>query len=57
VAFGPHSSTILTVDDANNIRIWDTCTDCQDTAALMALAKTHATRQLTPIERHLYHVS
>jgi WD40 repeat protein/DNA-binding SARP family transcriptional activator len=54
VAFGPSSDRIATLDYAGTIRIWDACTDCETPAALLALAKQHVTRQLTPIERQTF---
>lgn len=57
VWFGPGSSSILTVDDTNNIRIYATCPDCEKPAAMLALAKTRVTRGFTPDEKQLYHVS
>jgi DNA-binding SARP family transcriptional activator/WD40 repeat protein len=54
VAFSPDGRQVATLDYAGVIRIWDACTDCQDPAALMALAKTRVTRQLTPIEQQTY---
>jgi len=54
VAISPDGGTIATLDNDGVIRLWDTCTDCEDPAALMALAKTRVTRELTPIERATY---
>ncbi len=48
VAFSPDSRTLATMDSKGIIRLWDACTDCQNPTALMALAKTRVTRQLTP---------
>jgi WD40 repeat protein len=50
------SSSIVTVDNTGNIRVLDACTDCEDPAALLALAKTHINRQLTADERLIYHI-
>jgi WD40 repeat protein len=51
VAFSPNSDKVATLDYAGTIRIWDACTDCENPAALLALAKQRVTRQLTPAER------
>jgi WD40 repeat protein len=56
VSFGPDSSSILTVDDANIIRIYATCPDCENAAAMLAVAKARVTRGFTPDEKQLYHV-
>jgi WD40 repeat protein len=54
VAFSPDGRTIATMDSNGVIRLWDACTDCENADALMALAKTRVTRQLTLIERRTY---
>ena len=54
VALSPDGRTIATMDADGVIRLWDTCTDCENPDALMALAKTRVTRELTPIERTTY---
>jgi WD40 repeat protein len=54
VAFGPQSNRIATLDYAGTIRIWDACTDCENPAALLALAKHRVTRQLTTAERQTF---
>ena len=46
--------TTSTLDEEGVIRLWDMCTDCENTDALMALAKTHVTRELTVIEKQTY---
>lgn len=56
VEFGPDSSSILTVDAANNIGVIDSCPGCGNPAALVRLAEARVTRQLTAAERRLYHV-
>jgi WD40 repeat protein/predicted Ser/Thr protein kinase len=56
VEFGPHSSSILTVDAADEIRVSDTCPACGNPAALLAIATDLVTRGFTPSERSLYHV-
>jgi hypothetical protein len=47
VTFGPTNDRVATLDDAGTIRIWDACTDYENPAALIALAKRRVTRQLT----------
>ena len=54
VAFSPDSSRIATLDGSGILRVWDACTDCENPAALMALATTRVTRELTPSERRIY---
>ena len=54
IASSPDGRTTSTLDEDGVIRLWDTCTDCENTAALMALAKTRVTRELTPTERATY---
>jgi WD40 repeat protein len=56
VAFGPTSNRIATLDYAGTIRIWDACTDCENPRALLALAATRVTRQLTRAERRTFGV-
>src|SRR5262249_22838166 len=51
VGFGPTSDKVATLDYAGTIRIWDACTDCENSTALLALAKHRVTRQLTPAAR------
>jgi hypothetical protein len=46
--------TVATMDTNGVIRLWDACTDCENSNALMVLAKTRVTRQLTPIEKRTY---
>jgi hypothetical protein len=43
-----------TLDYAGVIRVWDACTYCQNPTALLALAQTRVTRQLTPAERRTF---
>jgi len=45
---------VATLDYAGVIRVWDACTDCQNPTALLALAQTRVTRQLTPAERRTF---
>ncbi len=54
VAFSPDGRTIATMDAYGIIRLWDACTDCENPGALMALAKTRVTRQLTATEKRTY---
>jgi len=51
VAFSSDGSRLVTSDATGTIRVWDACTACGDAAALMAIARTRVTRQLTPLER------
>jgi WD40 repeat protein/DNA-binding SARP family transcriptional activator len=56
VAFSPDGHSVATLDFAGVIRIWDACNGCTDPAALMALARSRVTRQLTDDERHTFGV-
>jgi WD40 repeat protein len=53
-AFSPNGRTIATLDANGIIRLWDACTDCESPNALMALAKSRVTRQLTRVEKRTY---
>ena len=54
VTFSPDSRTLATMDSTGIIRLWDACTDCQDSTALIALANKRVTRHLTPAEQQTY---
>jgi WD40 repeat protein len=54
VAFSPDGGTIATMDTNGVIRLWDACTDCANPDALMALAKTRVTRELTASEQQTF---
>ncbi len=54
IGFSGNSRSIATLDNSGFIRIWDACTDCQNPTALLALASTRVTRQLTPSEQQTY---
>jgi WD40 repeat protein len=56
VSFTPDSRNLVTIDAANVVRVWDTCTYCGNAQALLALAKQHVTRALTPQERKTFAV-
>ncbi|HEY2202310.1 MAG TPA: hypothetical protein VGH56_10495, partial [Solirubrobacteraceae bacterium] len=51
VAFSSDGSRIVTTDATGTISAWDACTACGDAKALLAIARTRVTRQLTPLER------
>jgi WD40 repeat protein/DNA-binding SARP family transcriptional activator len=57
VAFSPDGRSVATVDFAGVIRIWDACNGCTNPAALMALARSRVTRQLTADERRTFRVN
>jgi hypothetical protein len=48
---------VLTYDRAGVVRRWEACSDCQDPRALLAIARTHVTRELTPEEKEAFGVS
>jgi WD40 repeat protein/DNA-binding SARP family transcriptional activator len=57
VAFSPNGRSVATLDFAGMIRIWDACNGCTNPAALMALARSRVTRQLTDDERRTFRVN
>ena len=57
VAFSPDGRSVATLDFAGVIRIWDACNGCTNPAALMALARSRVTRQLTDDERRTFGVN
>ena len=54
--FTPNSQDLLTWDSNSVTAEWDACTYCQNPRALLALAATRVTRQLTPAERRTFGV-
>jgi WD40 repeat protein len=54
--FTPNSRDLLTWDSNGVIAEWDACTYCQNPRALLALAASRVTRQLTPAERRTFGV-
>ena len=54
VSFTPDSRDVVTTDAAGVVRVWDACTACENAKALLALARTRVTRQLTPQERRTF---
>jgi WD40 repeat protein len=57
VAFSPNGRSVATLDFAGTIRIWDACNDCTNPPALMALARSRVTRELTNDERRTFRVN
>ena len=57
VAFRPDGGSVATLDFAGVIRIWDACNGCANPAALIALARSQVTRQLTDDERRTFGVN
>jgi WD40 repeat protein len=57
VAFSPDGRSVATLDFAGVIRIWDACNGCTNPDALIALARSRVTRQLTVDERRTFGVS
>jgi WD40 repeat protein len=57
VTFTSDSQDVLSWGADNNVRMWDACTDCENPRALLALAESRVTRQLTPAERREFGVS
>jgi WD40 repeat protein len=56
VRFTPGGGELATWDTAGTIRVWDSCLDCEDAKALLALARTRVTRALTAQERRTFGV-
>jgi WD40 repeat protein len=57
VAFNSDGHQIVTGDATGTISIWDACTACGNAKALLAIARTRVTRQLTALERTTFGVS
>jgi WD40 repeat protein len=57
VTFNPSGDRLATLDYAGTIRIWDACSDCENSSALLSLARQRVTRQLTPAERRTFHAN
>jgi WD40 repeat protein len=56
VRFTSDGRRLVTWDKANTIRVWAACPECEDAKALLALAATRVTRELTPQERRTFGV-
>jgi WD40 repeat protein len=54
VRFTPDSREVVTADGAQVIRVWDACAACGDRSALLRLAQSQVTRQLTTQERRTF---
>jgi WD40 repeat protein len=54
--FTTNSQNVLTWDTNGVLAEWNACTDCENPRALLALAATRVTRQLTPTERRTFGV-
>jgi WD40 repeat protein len=54
VAFTPNGQDVVSTDSAGRIHIQDACSLCGNATALLRLAATRVTRQLTPAERQAY---
>jgi WD40 repeat protein len=54
VAFTPDGQDVVSTDSAGRIHIQDACNLCGNANALLRLAATRVTRQLTPAERQAY---
>jgi WD40 repeat protein len=53
VTFTRDSRRVIAHDNTH-VSEWDACTACGDANALLALARTRVTRQLTPQERRTF---
>lgn len=56
IMFTPDSRSFFDMDENSQIQEYDTCTDCENPRALLRLARTRVTRQLTPGERREFDV-
>lgn len=54
VDFTDDSRAVVTADGAHVLPIWDACTACGDAKALLAIAKSRVTRQLTAQEQRTF---
>ncbi len=54
VAFTRDGRRVVTVDGAQTLRVWDACSACGDVKALLALARTRVTRELSAQERRTF---
>ena len=50
VVFGPGARTIATSDARSVVRVWDACTACGNTKALLSLAAQRVVRHPTPLQ-------
>jgi WD40 repeat protein len=57
VAFTLDSHRVITFDAAGVVRVWDACTSCENPRALLALARTRITRELSAQERQTFGVN
>jgi WD40 repeat protein len=53
-SFSDDGSRIVTVDAANDIRVFSACPGCQHPEQLVAIAEHQLTRSLSADERHIY---
>jgi DNA-binding SARP family transcriptional activator/WD40 repeat protein len=56
VAFTADSRGLLISNATNTVTLWDACTDCENPAALLSLARSRVTGSLTPAERQEFGV-
>jgi WD40 repeat protein len=57
VGFTLDSRRVITFDAAGVVRVWDACTACGNPRALLALARTRVTRELSAQERQTFGVT
>jgi hypothetical protein len=54
--FSTDGRLIAGADPQGIVHFWDGCADCTNAKALLTIAKTRVTRQLTAVERATYAV-
>jgi WD40 repeat protein len=57
LAFSPDSGRLAVQDTRHVVRVWDTCTVCENPARLSQLAAQQSVRELSPGERATFNVS
>jgi hypothetical protein len=54
VDFTSDGSRLASAGTEGAVRLWNPCPGCFDPEALLAIAREHVTRELTPAERGTY---
>jgi WD40 repeat protein len=56
LAFSPDGGSLAVEDTSDTVRVWDTCSVCENPVALAALARRQTVRSLTEGERQTFNV-